>query len=186
MAHRAVLYDSVPKLCDTVLSWLGFRCRGSMSMDTAVRESGDSMRKAYLTPQAGLCSYPCLEDTMSPPVSHRSPRGAVPYSHTTSQNTPGFHSLFLHRDTPIGHCPTFWSSSPMAQCLPSFLPWGCSFLNCKKLKVTVARLKFRSWALAGSLHALLPNAALPAAPLPAHQLPAAGPHQPGHSLIGTF
>lgn len=128
IAHRQTLCDSAPKLCDAVLPLPSFRCRGSVSRGAAVRESGDSVGKANSTPQAGLCNYLCLKDTMSPstlPLSHSSPREAVPYSLITSLNTPGFHSLFLHRGTNL-HSPPLQdtippshSPSPTAQSLPS-------------------------------------------------------------------
>lgn len=146
MGHWLVLCDC-PKTVWHCICLAEFQVQ-SVSKDTAVRESGDSMGNAHWTAQAGLCNYLCFKDTMSPPtlpLSHSSPREEVPYSHTTSQNTPGFHSLFLCRGTNLCSPPCKTLSHLLiplppwrSLSLPSY-PWGCSFLNCKKLKVTVVR-----------------------------------------------
>lgn len=132
-----------------------FRRKVSVSKNTG-RESGHSVGEAYTTPQLGLCNSLCWWDTIPPPLSTAlshcpppAPDKWFPYS----QHHPMVRFRFPQPFSLQGHqthCKTLSHlliSLPPWHCLslPAY-PWGHSFLNCKKLKVTLWwGLKFLSW-----------------------------------------
>lgn len=122
---------------------------------TAWRKLAQLPRLASATPSACETPFPLPPPQLSP-TSPSSPRGfltplpppnALQVSTTFSSAGTSISVSPLWDIVPHSHSP-----SALALCLPSY-PWGCSFLNCKKLKVTLWwGLKCHSWGSGRKLY----------------------------------